>query len=65
MAQTKQLACKSTGGKAPHKYTAAATTRKAALEGEGQLKCKFKTGTVVLREIRKYQKITELLLREK
>ena len=67
MANTAQLACKSTGGKAPRKDLATKAARKAAPDGDGggDRKRKFKPGTVALREIRKYQKSTELLLRKK
>ena len=65
MARTKQTARVSTGGKAPRKELATAAARKAAPEGEGQRKGQFKPGTVALREIRKYQRTTEILLRKK
>ena len=63
MARTKQTASKSTGGKAPRKRLAAKAARKSA-PTEGGVKKKsyrFRPGTVALREIRKYQKGTELL----
>ena len=47
------------------KDLATATTGKAASDDEGQRKRSFKTGTVSLLEIRKYQKTTELLLNKK
>ena len=65
MAWTKQTARLPTGGKAPRKELATAAARKAAPEGEGQHKRQFKPGTVALREIRKYQQTTGLLLRKK
>ncbi|KAI3820264.1 hypothetical protein L1987_07808 [Smallanthus sonchifolius] len=52
MARTKQTARKSTGGKAPRKQLA---TKKPH---------RYRPGTVALREIRKYQKSTELLIRK-
>ncbi|RXG70589.1 histone H3 [Armadillidium vulgare] len=54
MARTKQTARKSTGGKAPRKQLATKAARKSAPA----------TGTVALREIRRYQKSTELLIRK-
>merc|ERR1719296_317628 len=52
MARTKQTARKSTGGKAPRKQLATKAARKSA------------PGTVALREIRRYQKSTDLLIRK-
>jgi histone H3 len=66
MARTKQTARKSTGGKAPRKAVASkgTTARKKAPEVGGVKKPhRFRPGTVALREIRKYQKSTELLIR--
>ncbi|KAL9700566.1 hypothetical protein quinque_004007 [Culex quinquefasciatus] len=65
MARTKQTARKSTGGKAPRKQLATKAARKSAPATGGVKKPhRFRPGTVVLREIRRYQKSTELLLRE-
>ena len=65
MARVKQTARKSTGGKAPRKQLATKAARKAAPPVGG---CKkphcYRPGTVALREIRKYQKSTDLLLRK-
>jgi histone H3 len=65
MARTKQTARKTTGGKAPRKAVAAkGTARKKAPEVGGIKKPhRFRPGTVALREIRRYQKSTELLIR--
>jgi histone H3 len=63
MARTKQTARKSTGGKAPRK-TAQKAARKNAPSGGVKKPHRFKPGTVALREIRKYQKSTELLIRK-
>jgi histone H3 len=65
MARTKQTARKFTGGKAPRK-TSAKKTKVPIVEGEGGVKKphRFRPGTVALREIRRYQKSTELLLRK-
>ena len=65
MARTKQTARKSTGGKAPRKQVAAKATRKASPSSGGMKKPRrFRPGTVALREIRRYQKSTELLIRK-
>lgn len=63
MARTKQTARRSTGGKAPRMQLAT----KAAIEAAANRKKKahrYRPGTVALREIRKYQKSTELLIRK-
>ncbi|KAG5400503.1 hypothetical protein IGI04_015110 [Brassica rapa subsp. trilocularis] len=65
MARTKQTARKSTGGKAPRKQLATKAARKSAPATGGVKKPhRFRPGTVALREIRKYQKSTELLIRK-
>jgi histone H3 len=65
MARTKQTARKSTGGKAPRKQVAAKASRKASPSSGGMKKPRrFRPGTVALREIRRYQKSTSLLLRK-
>ena len=63
MVHVKQTACKSTGGKAPWKQLSTKVARKAAPATGGIKKphC-YRPGTVVLREICKYQKSTDLLL---
>jgi len=64
MARTKQTARKSTGGKAPRKQLATKGAKKSAPSAGGVKKPhRFRPGTVALREIRKYQKSTELLIR--
>merc|ERR1711978_735568 len=64
MARTKQTARKSTGGKAPRKQLATKAARKSAPATGGVKKPhRYRPGTVALREIRRYQKSTELLLR--
>jgi histone H3 len=66
MARTKQTARKSTGGKAPRKQMADKAARKSAPTTGGVKKPhRFRPGTVALREIRKYQKSTETLIRRK
>jgi len=68
MARTKQTARKSTGGKAPRKQVATKVARKTSTKtvGGGGVKKphRFRPGTVALREIRRYQKSTELLIRK-
>ncbi|KAK0558266.1 histone H3.1, partial [Tilletia horrida] len=65
MARTKQTARKSTGGKAPRKVLATKAASKAAPAVGGVKKPhRYKPGTVALREIRRYQKSTELLIRK-
>ena len=58
MARTKQTARKSTGGKQPRKQ------KRPAFRGRVKKPHRFRPGTVALREIRRYQKSTELLIRK-
>ena len=63
MARTKQTARKSTGGKVPRKQVASKSSSKKNLSVVDSKKIhRFRPGTVALREIRKYQKSTELLI---
>lgn len=63
MARTKQTARKSTGGKAPRKQLATKAARKGApIPGGVKKPRRYRPGTIALREIRKYQKGTELLI---
>ena len=69
MARTKQTARKATGAKAPRKQLANKAARKTtavANSDVGGIKKphRFRPGTVALREIRKFQKSTELLIRK-
>ena len=68
MARTKQTARKSTGGKTPKKQLPLkSNTKTLAPNGisKGIRKPhRFRPGTVALREIRRYQKSTELLIRK-
>ena len=65
MARTKQTARKSTGGKAPRKQLASKAARKSHPSHGGIKKPhRYRPGTVALREIRRYQKSTELLIRK-
>ena len=64
MARTKQTARKSSGGKAPRKNLATKAARKSAPATSGVKKPhRYRPGTVALREIRRYQKSTDLLIR--
>jgi histone H3/H4 len=64
MARTKQTARKSTGGKAPRKQLAIKAARKNAPAIFVKKPHRYRPGTVALREIRRYQKSTELLIRK-
>ena len=65
MARTKQTARKSTGGKAPRIHLATKAARNLARSFGGIKKPhRWRPGTVALREIRKYQKNTDLLMRK-
>ncbi|KAK2949703.1 putative histone H3.2 [Blattamonas nauphoetae] len=65
MVRTKSVARKSVGIKAPRKTLASKAARKTAGSSGGVKKPhRFRPGTVALREIRKYQKSTELLIRK-
>ncbi|KAG9309473.1 histone H3 [Chiua virens] len=73
MARTKQTARKSTGGKAPRPQFGLKTIPplekqrvKRVTKPSGGVKKphRFRPGTVALREIRRYQKTTELLIRK-
>ena len=62
MARTKQTARQSTGGKAP-RYQLATKAARAAT-GAVKTPYRYRPGTVALREIRRYQKSTDLLIRK-
>ena len=65
MARTKQTARKSTAGKAPRKQLMQKSARKNGSATGGLKKVhRYRPGTVALREIRRYQKSTDLLLRK-
>lgn len=64
MARTKQTARKSTGGKAPRKISMKEENKKISISNEVKKFHRYRAGTVALREIRKYQKSTELLIRK-
>jgi histone H3 len=62
MARTKQTAARSTGGKAPRFHLAIRASRKNNLAIKKVHR--YRPGTVALREIRRYQKSTDLLIRK-
>ncbi len=65
MARTKQTARKQTGAKAPRKQLGSKAARKSApISGGVKKPHRYRPGTVALREIRKFQKSTELLIRK-
>jgi histone H3 len=65
MARTKQTARQSTGGKAPRKQLATKAARKSAPAAGGVKKPhRYRPGTVALREIRRYQRSHDLLIRK-
>jgi histone H3 len=61
MARTKQLPNKLIGGKAP-RPTATKVVRNASKMGGIRKPHRYRPGTVALREIRRYQRSTELLI---
>ena len=67
MARTKQTARKNAGGKAPRKQLTTKAVHKAApatTTGGVKKRNRYRPGTVALREIRRYQKSTDLLIRK-
>ena len=66
MTRTKQHAGRSTGGKAPRGRYRTKHGRKMGIPDQGRVRKprRFRPGTVALREIRKYQKSTDLLLNQ-
>ena len=64
MARTKQTARKSTGGKTPRKQLATKGARKSIPATGVRKPHRYRPGTVALREIRRYQKSTDLLIRK-
>ena len=64
-ARTKQTARKSTGGAPPRKAVAMKAARRSLPStGGAKKRHRWRPGTAALREIRRYQKNTELLLRK-
>ena len=65
MARTKQTARKSSGGKCPRKRLATRHAKRHPPQIGGIKKpMRYRPGTVALRQIRKYQKTTELLIQK-
>ena len=65
MARTKQTPRKSTGGKEPRRALSSKAARMSAPHTGGIKKPhRYRPGTVALREIRRYQKSTDLLIRK-
>merc|ERR1740121_1040303 len=64
MARTKHTARKHTGTKHPRKHIAHKAAAKTASTGGVKKPHRFRPGTVALREIRRFQKSTELLIRK-
>lgn len=66
MARTKQTARKQTGGKAPRKQLAEKASTRKSEPGVTTVRKphRFRPGTVALREIRRFQKSTDLLIRK-
>lgn len=62
MARTKQTARKSTGGKAPRKSLATKAVHVSTVE-RVRKPHRYRPGTVALREIRRWQKCSDLLIR--
>lgn len=64
MARTKQTARLSSGGKRPALPTLKTKAAQKVARTEGNKKERYRPGFVALREIRKYQKSTDLLMRK-
>ncbi len=65
MARTKQTSRKVVGGKVPRRQLVAKAFKESTSSKSGIKKPhRFKPGTVALREIRRYQKSTDLLIRK-
>jgi len=66
MARTKQTARKTIGGKTPRQHVGIRAARKSCAPDAVEVKkpYRYRPGTVALREIRRYQKSTELLIRK-
>jgi len=65
MSRTKQTARRSTGGQAPRGHLATKAARRSIVSiGAVKKPHRYRPGTVALREIRRYQKSTDLLIRK-
>src|SRR5438270_13192239 len=62
--RTKQTAHRSTGGKAPRKQPVVVTSEKKPTSVTTRKPHRYRPGTVALREIRTYQRSTELLIKK-
>ena len=63
MVRVKQTARKSMGGKVPRKFLSSLAARKSSPATSGVKKPhRYRPGTVALRDIRRYQKSTQLLI---
>ncbi|XP_029654448.1 histone H3.2-like [Octopus sinensis] len=65
MARTKHTARKSSGAKVPRKQLSVKTARKSATASAGLKRPRrFRAGALAMKEIRRYQKSTDLLIRK-
>ena len=64
MARTKHAVHNATGGMAPRKQLATKAARAGPQQPHHRKPHRYRPGTVALREIRRYQKSTDLLLRK-
>eukprot|EP00826_Nyctotherus_ovalis_P034418 TRINITY_DN286_c0_g1_i14.p1 TRINITY_DN286_c0_g1~~TRINITY_DN286_c0_g1_i14.p1 ORF type:complete len:136 (+),score=25.85 TRINITY_DN286_c0_g1_i14:107-514(+) len=64
MARTKLTARKSTGAKAPRNAIGGKSSKEIPLKGSIKRPHKYRPGTVALREIRKLQRTSDLLIRK-
>lgn len=64
MARTKTTAQISSGGKGSFRYGSKKTQVHQNQQNQPQRRHRFRPGTVALREVRKYQRSTELLIRK-
>ncbi|CAD27017.1 HISTONE H3 [Encephalitozoon cuniculi GB-M1] len=65
MSRTKQTASKALGGKAPRKGISAKSIPSSGCSPAMPKRTRFKAGALALKEIRKYQKSTDLLIRKR
>lgn len=65
MARVKQTFVKSTGGKKPRRTLAENAGKSVVAAGAAKKRRRYRPGTVALREIRRYQKSTELLIKKR
>ncbi|AFM98940.1 core histone H2A/H2B/H3/H4-like protein [Encephalitozoon hellem] len=65
MSRTKQTASKALGGKAPRKGVSMKSIQSSGSSSVMAKRTRFKAGALALKEIRKYQKSTDLLIRKR